>query len=75
MANKKHKLTEADATLALEGGKFCLDVAKLVFAGIILAGIMKEDADSLLLYFAGIFAIMFFVVYGFYLIKKSKLKL
>ena len=24
MANKKHKLTEADATLALEGGKFCL---------------------------------------------------
>jgi hypothetical protein len=27
MSSKKHKLTEADATLALEGGKFCLDVA------------------------------------------------
>ena len=73
MTNKRHKLTEADSTLALEGGKFCLDVAKLVFAGIILAGIMKEDADSFLLYSAGILAVMFFVIYGFYLIKKSKI--
>lgn len=71
---KKHKKTEADETLALEGGKFCLDVAKLVFAGIILAGIMKEDADSFILYSAGFMTVMFFVIYGFYLIKQSKIK-
>lgn len=74
MVQKKRKLTEADEALALEGGKFCLDVAKLVFAGIILAGIMKEDANSYILYIAGTAAVATFVVYGFYLIKKSKQK-
>lgn len=59
-------------TLAFEGGKFCLDVAKLVFAGVILAGIMKEEANTLLLYSTGVVVVVFFVVFGFYLIRKSK---
>ena len=63
---------EANDTLALEGGKFCLDLAKLVFAGVILAGIMKEDANTTLLYSIGVVVVMFFVVFGFYLIKHSK---
>jgi hypothetical protein len=62
----------ADDTLALEGGKFCLDVAKLVFAGVILAGIMKEDANTTILYATGVVVVLFFVAFGFYLIKKSK---
>ena len=41
--NKKQQEETTD-TLMLEGGKFCLDVAKLVFAGVIIAGIMKEKS-------------------------------
>ena len=63
---------QSNGTLALEAGKFCLDVAKLVFAGVILAGIMQEDADTTLLYVTGIVVVVFFVIFGFYLIKKSK---
>ena len=68
----KQQQMETNDTLALEGGKFCLDVAKLVFAGVILAGIMKEDANTTLLYSIGVVVVMFFVVFGFYLIKHSK---
>ena len=60
-----------DDRMALEGGKFCLDVAKLVFAGVILAGIMKKDTDTAVLYTIGVVVVMFFVVFGFYLIKQS----
>ena len=72
LVQAKQKQTNANDTLALEGGKFCLDVAKLVFAGVILAGIMKEDANTTLLYAIGVVVVMFFVVFGFYLIKHSK---
>ena len=34
--------------------------------------IMKEDADTTLLYAIGVVVVMFFVVFGFYLIKHSK---
>lgn len=61
-------------TVALEGGKFCLDVAKLVFAGVILAGIMKEDSNTILLYTIGVIVVLFFIAFGFYLIKKSKIR-
>ena len=61
-------------TVALEGGKFCLDVAKLVFAGVILAGIMKEDSNTFLLYTIGVIVVLFFIAFGFYLIKKSKIR-
>ena len=68
----ERNINEGSDTLALEGGKFCLDVAKLVFAGVILAGIMKEDADAIILYSTGVVVVVFFVVFGFYLIRKSK---
>lgn len=68
----RQRKVDTNDTLALEGGKFCLDVAKLVFAGVILAGIMKEDANTTLLYAIGVVVVMFFVVFGFYLIKHSK---
>ena len=72
LVQAKQKQTNANDTLALEGGKFCLDVAKLVFAGVILAGIMKEDANTTLLYTIGVVVVIFFVVFDFYLIKHSK---
>lgn len=37
---------EQKTTLWSEGGKFCLDLAKLIFGGIILASIMKKDIDT-----------------------------
>ncbi|MBR1541344.1 MAG: ABC transporter permease [Bacteroidaceae bacterium] len=75
-ANKDERVQTAENndTLLLEGGKFCLDVAKLVFAGVILAGIMKENADAAILYTIGIVVVAFFVIFGFYLIKHSKRK-
>ena len=69
--NKKQQEETTD-TLMLEGGKFCLDVAKLVFAGVIIAGIMKEKAGHNDLYYIGIVVVSIFVIYGFYLIKQSK---
>ena len=69
--NQQIAVGAQDDKLALEGGKFCLDVAKLVFAGVILAGIMKEDADTAIFYTIGVVVVLFFVVFGFYLIKHS----
>ena len=58
--------------LKLEAGKFCLDVAKLIFAGVILSGIMALDVDYLILYTVGVSVTMILVLYGFILISYSK---
>ena len=61
-------------SIALEAGKFCLDIAKLVFGGIILAGIMQQGIEFNSLFLSGLFVVLLFVAFGFYLIKKSKKK-
>ena len=58
--------------LILEGGKFCLDIAKLVFGGVILAGIMAQDMNIALLLAVGFGVVLVFVLFGFYLISKLK---
>ena len=58
--------------LKFEAGKFCLDVAKLVFAGVILGGIMAQDVDYLILYTIGLLVTIVLVIYGFLLIAYSK---
>ena len=58
--------------IALEAGKFCLDIAKLVFGGVILAGIMQQGIEFNSLFITGLGVVLLFVVFGFYLIKKSK---
>jgi len=58
--------------LAFEGGKFCLDMAKLIFAGVILAGIMEEDINARILYIIGVVIVLFFIVFGLFLIYYSK---
>ena len=59
-------------TLWSEGGKFCLDLAKLIFGGIILASIMKKDIDTEKLLVFGALITMFLAVCGFFLILMSK---
>ena len=59
-------------TLWSEGGKFCLDLAKLIFGGIILASIMKKDIDTGKLLAFGALITLFLAVCGFFLILMSK---
>lgn len=63
---------EQKTTLWSEGGKFCLDLAKLIFGGIILASIMKKDIDTEKLLVFGALITMFLAVCGFFLILMSK---
>ena len=62
-------------TLFAEAGKFCLDIAKLVIGGVLLAGIMKEDIDKTTLYTLGVLIVLFFTFLGFlFLIISKKIK-
>ena len=60
------------ASIADDAGKFCLDIAKLVFGGVLLASIMQQDINFDSLFLTGLVVVLVFVVFGFYLIKKSK---
>ena len=55
-----------------EAGKFSLDVAKLFIGGVVLASIVKEDFDPLLLIGIGMVIVLFFILLGFYFLTKSK---
>ena len=63
---------EAENRLKFEAGKFCLDVAKLVFGGVIIAGLMKQELDYAYLFVAGIMAVAILMFLGFILIISSK---
>ncbi|MBR1682961.1 MAG: ABC transporter permease [Bacteroidaceae bacterium] len=63
---------EAHKAVLFEAGKFCLDIAKLVFAGVIIAGLVKQDIDYSLQFTLGILAVGVFCFYGFLLIHSSK---
>ena len=65
---------EQKTTLWSEGGKFCLDLAKLIFGGIIFAGIMQDNIDRTRLYAWGVFFMVLIVALGMYFIIKSKNK-
>ena len=57
----------------LKTGKFLIDIAKLVFGGIILAGIMKfETVNTTLLYSLGGIAVTGCFIGGLVLIGLSK---
>ena len=73
MPEKKIKNSEnSTSSVVLEAGKFCLDLAKLIFASVILAGLMKQDIDYVALLCTGLGVVLLFTIFGFYLIKKSK---
>ena len=69
---QEQKPERSNQGIALEAGKFCLDIAKLVFGGVILAGIMQQGIEFNSLFLTGLAVVLLFVVFGFYLIKKSK---
>ena len=58
--------------LIFEGGKFCLDMAKLILGGVVLASVMQQDVNVWLLISIGLGAVLAFVVFGFILIGKIK---
>lgn len=63
---------EQKRTLWAEAGKFCLDIAKLIFGGIILASIMKKDIDIAIMLCFGALVTLLFAGSGFILILASK---
>ena len=66
MKQKKREL------MMQEYGKYCLDMSKLIFGGVILAGIMNFGVDDSFLFIVGgiIVAILAFMGFTFY--SKSK---
>lgn len=62
-------------TVLSESGKFLIDIAKLVFGGVILAGIMKyESVNPALLFGVGGVAVVICFISGLILIALSKMK-
>lgn len=60
--------------LFAEIGKFFLDIAKLIFGGIILAGIMEIVVDKYLLFMIGGALTIIFAMAGLLLMILSKTK-
>ena len=64
---------ERRETILSETGKFLVDIAKLVFGGVILAGIMKyESVNCALLYGIGRAAVAVCLISGLILLTLSK---
>lgn len=57
-----------------EVGKFSLDVAKLIIGGVVLASIVKEDLDPLLLIGIGMVIVLFFCCWDFISLQRRKRK-
>ena len=55
-----------------ESGKYFLDISKLIFGGVILAGIMNLGVDSLYLFGIGESLVVIFAGIGFKFYSKSK---
>ena len=53
-------------------GNFLLDIAKLIFAGIIIGGIMTEEINRWVLYLLGLFAFVLIIGIGFVLCSQVK---
>lgn len=68
--NKQLEVVEAkepkeEQSIAFEAGKFCLDIAKLVFGGVILAGIMQQGIEFNSLFLTGLGVVLLFVHLAF----------
>ncbi len=57
-----------------ESGKLCLDLGKLVFAGLIIAGLVKMDFEAGSLIYIGIVAVavLFFTGFMFLILATKK---
>ena len=59
-------------TFMYELGKFMVDISKLVFAGVIIAGIMNEEIDRRLLFLLGSSVVIAFALLGLIIISNNK---
>ena len=73
-AKKETTNSEEKNSVFMEAGKFCLDIAKLIFGGVILAGLMKQDIEYISLFLIGLGVVIIFTFLGLRLIAKSKSK-
>ena len=55
--------------IAKKLGDFFVDVAKLIIGGVILAGLMKQDIDYLILSIVGGITVVLFLLFGIWLIN------
>jgi len=58
--------------LRAEMGKYLLDVSKLIFAGAVISGIMREDIGLVYVLSVGISSALTIAYWGFALIRKPK---
>ena len=69
---RRERITDAEKKEALkEASKFVLDIAKLVFAGIILGGIMDMDISKAALLSVGGIVALILTIGGAYLYYKA----
>ena len=66
MKQKKREL------MMQELGKYCLDMSKLIFGGVILAGIMNLGVENIYLFGVGGVLVAFFAAIGFNFYAKSR---
>ncbi len=57
-----------------ELGKFFIDVAKLILAGVILTSVVQDIHTKWIVYTVGSSAVILFLVMGLLLIKKKEVK-
>ena len=67
---KKERLREKKRTLNKWAGNFFTDMAKLVFAGVIIGGIFENVEKPFLLYGAGFTFLVLFLYIGYSFIKR-----
>jgi len=60
--------------LKTEIGKYLLDVSKLIFAGAVISGIMREDIGLVYVLPIGITSALGIATWGFTFIKQTKVK-
>ena len=73
-ANMAKKMTRKDRQeLFAQANKFFIDIAKLVFGGVILAGILKQDVDFWMLISGGTI-VMAIMLYASYLMFRNSKK-
>ena len=65
---------ENDHPIANKLGDFFIDVAKLIIGGVILAGLMKQDIDYLILSIVGGVVVVLFLLFGIWLINYANRK-
>lgn len=53
-------------------GDFCLDVAKLIIGGVLLAGLVNQDVEYWPLALSGLAAVAVFVAGGVSLLRRSE---